>query len=803
MEALYEYEPLDLGPDAVRVCRLFPRTQDLQAPDVIRCEIFPVLLHEVKGMLYDALSYTWGCDGATNEFVKHPIVMNDKRHYVTTNLFNALRNIRLDDRERVVWIDALCINQADNDERSLQVAQMAKTYKYAVRVLIWLGPGDFETGAIIRWMDALDKAVRARPEFDEKQSLPILWKRVLQIQGYSVRNRLHLRYSSNKRHRLSISFEEALDVGGWEGYHMLPTLTESEQKAIPSLYRAAWFRRVWVIQEAANAQSACVMYGRYSVPSSTFALVPQLFNFEIPSGTKHVLDIMPGPLRQNSWWKDKRDLGTILNKFGQSCEASDERDRVYALLGIASDTASSKGLLPNYKADTSEVVRQTAAFLMADAEKNCNAELWMPHLPQWTMEEFLKVLPQPGSSVLQWTLQQELPEAIAFMAEPGETSDSMNESKWPGPSDSLDDRPCSLVWRVVASKPQYRKLLGVILLRPDIDPDIKHNKKTPLVQAAQLRNWQLFHRLLVHHRVKRWAMQEHSEFLWERPEPRALRDPKIMDLLSHTLRVFLLNLPGLARDGLLGATGKVDHPLYYASQELLSLQHNIDNLIENDLQSIIHILSRSIFTEATRFRFDLARQQSWPAYLKSSLVSDYIAAHLGLGFDLKDLWLYAEKECLLLLAVGLEDLPALSTLLGLKLSLDRYPLCPLLVVATVTRNVVIARMLLENGSNPNIPYDIVDRMVWPLQIAVMNRQMDMARLLLDHKADPNQESQGVLAPIEIAEAWEDDDMVNLLVERKVARKDNVRWDLPPPKKIGKKQPMIRALFDFLTGKAWK
>ncbi|KAI6351571.1 hypothetical protein MCOR25_009866 [Pyricularia grisea] len=784
MEAsLYEYEKIDLAKDAIRLCRLFRRPQEPQSPPVIECELFQSYLHQAKGVPYEALSYTWGYEDEANESTNHTIIMNGKNHHVRKNLFNALSSIRLDHRDRIVWIDALCIDQDNPHERNHQVAQMAQTYECAKRVLVWLGIGNERKNSVIKWMSALDKYVSARPNFCRRSSSAGEWVSELQDHGYfAVKDGYGPNDGNNNRWPRTmrilkmpeLDFREEgspLDTGEEESQQdfkeeeqdSFPSLTEMELKEMPNLYHAVWFTRIWVIQEAAKARSALVMYDRYSVQSSTFALIPRLFDFEVPEGTQAVLDILPGPLRMESWFKNERSLCTLLAKFGSSCEASDERDKVYALLGIASDTESSKRLLPEYEADQREVIKRTAAFLIEAKGDTCNPDLWTSHLPQWTMEQFLNALPQPGVSFLQWTLRQKLPEAIALIAERGETSDSMNEPKWPGPSDFRDDSPCSLVWRVVASKPQYQKLLGVILLRPDIDPNIKHNQKTPLVQAARSRHWPLFHRLLGDHRVKRWAMQECSEFLWEKPEPKEMLNPEAMVLMIDTLRLFLLNLAGLARDGLLGAIGKdFDHPLYYADQELLSLQDGIYNLIDNDLESTIDVLNSATRTEARRLRFALAHRQSWPAQLKSSLVSDYIAAQWGLGSDLKDLWPYPTRECLLLLAVRLEDLPALSTLLGPKLSLNRYSLRPLLVVATVTRNVFIARMLLENGTNPNIPYTQGTDLLMPLQIAVMNRQMDMARLLLDHKADPNQESQVVLAPIEIAIALEDDAMVNLL-----------------------------------------
>lgn len=87
---------------------------------------------------YIALSYTWGDDT-----VKKPIRVNDGMFNVTSNLEIALRYLRksrsfpiLSER---LWIDAICINQQDVEERNSQVRRMREVYRRASRVLIWLG----------------------------------------------------------------------------------------------------------------------------------------------------------------------------------------------------------------------------------------------------------------------------------------------------------------------------------------------------------------------------------------------------------------------------------------------------------------------------------------------------------------------------------------------------------------------------------------------------------------------------------------------------------------------------------------
>ena len=71
--------------------------------------------------IYAALSYMWGPD-----VISRTITLNGCIFPVRENLWLALKRLRLKDGERLIWIDALCINQEDIEERNTQVAQMGK-----------------------------------------------------------------------------------------------------------------------------------------------------------------------------------------------------------------------------------------------------------------------------------------------------------------------------------------------------------------------------------------------------------------------------------------------------------------------------------------------------------------------------------------------------------------------------------------------------------------------------------------------------------------------------------------------------
>ncbi|TKA76218.1 hypothetical protein B0A55_06600 [Friedmanniomyces simplex] len=92
---------------------------------------------------YEALSYVWGPPG---EEEKAYIVRSDEEAHlsgkellVRPNLANALKHFRHAHKPSIFWIDAICIDQTKTKERSLQVMHMAEIYRWAQRVVIWLG----------------------------------------------------------------------------------------------------------------------------------------------------------------------------------------------------------------------------------------------------------------------------------------------------------------------------------------------------------------------------------------------------------------------------------------------------------------------------------------------------------------------------------------------------------------------------------------------------------------------------------------------------------------------------------------
>jgi hypothetical protein len=129
----YQYSALLPRPQSIRLLRLLP-SEDENAP--IQCQLFDYSLEKARRGThpYDALSYVWG---NTNE--TRPIFIGEYHLLITLNLYKALAHLRYDSIERVIWVDAICINQGERKEKEQQIQFMAKIYGQASRVVVWLG----------------------------------------------------------------------------------------------------------------------------------------------------------------------------------------------------------------------------------------------------------------------------------------------------------------------------------------------------------------------------------------------------------------------------------------------------------------------------------------------------------------------------------------------------------------------------------------------------------------------------------------------------------------------------------------
>lgn len=173
---------------------------------------------------FEALSYAWG-DATTScvAFVSDNAVRTNRCGYLplAKNLETALRYLRLPKEICRLWIDAVCINQQDLQERAAQVVRLRTIYHMASRVLVWLGPGSHDSGVALQTLAYLGKQIE-------------------------VSNAQWIFRASN-----------ATEPDWWNLHHPLPW-TMDQWASIERLFARPWFRRLWVVQEIAVANEEAV-----------------------------------------------------------------------------------------------------------------------------------------------------------------------------------------------------------------------------------------------------------------------------------------------------------------------------------------------------------------------------------------------------------------------------------------------------------------------------------------------------------------------------------------------------------------
>jgi hypothetical protein len=386
------YTALESG--FTRVLVIEPGTSD----DKFKCTLEPMEIigareedesQPFERRLYEALSYTWG-DSTKCKTIE----CNDKQFGVSQNLFDALVNIRLPDKKRTIWVDALCINQDDDAEKSEQVRHMYAIYPAATRVIVWLGGES----------DDSDFTMRA------------------------------LSFIRNRTNRATIMRHD----------HSHECLVQLARviKGIESLTKRPWFSRSWIRQEVAAAPKVTVRCGsseaswtalKRSVNSlvrlrSKYEASRDLFKGDDDEFVKLLGPAEVKPVTLSFLKKDwvvgqsllanGGDLGSIwyyhtgglldLLMAGRAYDATNPRDKVYAVLGMADVPLNPLDKVPrlvwrghtqreppimeiDYSASVSEVYQHTAKYFI-NRDENLDVLCILPShrdetssdLPSWT-----------------------------------------------------------------------------------------------------------------------------------------------------------------------------------------------------------------------------------------------------------------------------------------------------------------------------------------------------------------------------------------------------------------------------------
>ncbi|KAF5667679.1 heterokaryon incompatibility protein [Fusarium circinatum] len=342
---LFHYEPFDLESAGFRLVVLEKGSQSQ-----VQCRLYQSHLDDIN--FYEALSYAW-----EGQDKPHEIIVDGKYLSITASLNDALFHLRRPDEDRVLWIDALCINQNNIKERGHQVSRMGEIYKKAEKVVIWLG---YLSGSSIMFQSAVHMFGRNLPSNAFRE-----WPR--------DDNRWKDQWKLIEAYLGSSSHDELAE-------------------ALQSLLGKPWFSRVWILQEVANAKRITVGYNLGEVPGKVFSLLPHAMDVKISEQTQAVLDIMPHRLRRSQ----NQNLCNLLWEF-RGCKATDPRDRIYALLGMASDVENIE-IRADYAKEEKVVVREFCSYLLGEG--------WTGNLPAPTIDELQVNLPSLSKELLLQKLKQ-------------------------------------------------------------------------------------------------------------------------------------------------------------------------------------------------------------------------------------------------------------------------------------------------------------------------------------------------------------------------------------------------------------
>lgn len=336
IDRLYHELPLEPKSFQTRLLELEKRP-DKHNADMVSCQLRVHDLNDAPN--YDALSYAWG-RGEKSESIR----VNGRPVAVTANLENALRNLSRSTDRRMIWADALCINQSDTTERNAQVSRMHRIFQSAKRTMAWIGDGNDDGEFALQF-----------------------------LRWYALR-------------KLTLHPDE---IDGAD-----PTYETSGWRAVEKLMSRPYWRRLWVMQELALSHRFIeIGCGQQSLP--WHLLVSALRD---SSSAYHLtrLNRVRGAIREmeRQFVKNKqpalkgRHLIFLLS-HSAAFETSEAKDRIFALCGLLRVTGDID-FYPNYNLNVTDVYKQITALAlnMKGGLDVLELKPWNqdPSLPSWVVD---------------------------------------------------------------------------------------------------------------------------------------------------------------------------------------------------------------------------------------------------------------------------------------------------------------------------------------------------------------------------------------------------------------------------------
>ncbi|KAH8672833.1 heterokaryon incompatibility protein-domain-containing protein [Tricladium varicosporioides] len=341
----FEYEPLDYSTDASRLVVLRRGQRD----DEIKCNLVPLPLSVLEApddktieiSRYEALSYVWGPQ-------KDPFLIDiDSQDFpIGRNLYSALIHLRLEGEDRLLWIDAICINQDDIQERNWQVSRMGLIYRSALQTVAWLGPATWGS-------DMACLAIQAFQKIKEGNA------GILEPEQRSLNTSL---FGSDDNSSPPSDVDESLIHIIWDQFDQL--------------FERAFFSRSWIVQEIVLARHVTVYCGSISFSYGMLVLAfTAATELRKSLGFSAYTPLKTGFTKFFTFFTlclQLRDTETdfpifhLASRFGRLL-ATDPRDKIYSFLSLSSEliqkgTLVDHGFYPNYEKSNLDVHRDFTVF---------------------------------------------------------------------------------------------------------------------------------------------------------------------------------------------------------------------------------------------------------------------------------------------------------------------------------------------------------------------------------------------------------------------------------------------------------
>lgn len=383
------FRPLEADRQEIRLVRIKPSSiSDAK----IECELVSVYLQTQPRL--EALSYFWGDPNITA-----PILLNGVEWQVPANLEPALRRLRHEDRERLIWIDSLCINQADADERVSQIGLMHQIYRGPTQVVVWLGDCDAEDQdaglQMLEYLSSGTQWIELFPNLDD------------------------MRGATNDTSKCV----EGLSM--IEGEYLEPPIDQMSE-----LLESPWWERLWTLQEVVLAQKIRFQWGgrifdwplleradiaiRTEAASNAAELAFLFDDFEnfLWLISSRVREIRHLKTQQERLWRSACtvDEEWIFLTFASTLnrcryrDSTDRRDKVFGLLGLFPESVRS-AVKPSYQDSVREIFVRTAFLIL----HKTNSFFMFNHVAVY--DEFRLELP---SWVPSWTSSSQYEEDDEF-----------------------------------------------------------------------------------------------------------------------------------------------------------------------------------------------------------------------------------------------------------------------------------------------------------------------------------------------------------------------------------------------------